>query len=45
MKNSKKPVVAPKNQSNNKDWKPIRIAICSKTGRVVHLDDVRNANA
>lgn len=46
MKNEKtgKPVVAAKN-SNNKDWKPIRIALCSRTGRVVHLDDVRNPNA
>lgn len=37
-----KPAVA---ASKNNQWKPIRLAFCTRTGRVVHLDDVRNANA
>lgn len=47
MKNEKngKPVVAVKN-SNNKVWKPveIKLALCTRTGRIVHLNDVHNPN-
>jgi hypothetical protein len=38
----RKPAVA-QNQSN-KVYKPIKLAWCTRTGRLVHLDDVRNAN-
>jgi len=39
----RKPAVA-QNQSNNV-FKPIRLALCTRTGRVVDLNDVRNENA
>ncbi len=39
----RKPAVA-QNQSN-KGWKPIRLMLCTRTGRVIVYDDMFNENA
>jgi hypothetical protein len=39
----RKPRVA-QDQASNNVFKPIRLALCTRTGRVVDMNDVRNAN-